>query len=484
MESYAYQKLLYKTGRERFQKPGMPKGIIDPLIAEDIDDLQNDDGEDLMFWHLKDVWRWLIKFDNALSRCRSLTSREKELCLMRFEKSRTTNPLAGVYAHKFIQYLLVNKWAVAGGDQPETIIGLIQVLVLIISNMAFDDASYKKLARVGIPIKGFPYYSALLLLKESDGAYAYYLEKMRKSKSKIGKFDFTYRTNQIFEKIFENFPERVKKYSDDDNKEDAIPNVGKMDAVIEDDKFNKGKAYNITDLDKTLIALLDDQDWVDSITNDLSDKEKTKLASDGIDTKNPAHPVYVSALELIADAIGIHYVSFDRVKDEGTTEKKDKDQKALKDVGKVLYIKIGSKNLAVSYSWNNHMDLFTKTMITHFEPSYLRTLLEDESESDDGISDKAFNRLIKLMVLSNVKSKGIPNLKKLVELQKEITGGYDKYDKYDKNKYKKYVKGGEPWPAYKKTSYKKKKSTSRRKAKGGRKKYGRKRSTRSSRSTR
>lgn len=528
----AYQ-ALYKNDRKKYKtQDQIPKGVIDPLIIQDLDD--DELIEDPMFWHLIDVWRWLIKFDGALSRCSTLTRREQDLC-KNFEKKRITNPYASIYASKFITYLLVNKWMIVGSDKPEVMIGLIQVLILIVSNFAFDDTSYQKLAEIGIPIKGFPILATFAVIKQADPGYGYFLQELRKKKIEDTKFNFVKATNSIFQTILkgwqtkvENMKMRGEKTVERDDKEEATLAYGDGVPLIDvQSQFvsvigtqlrnpNYFPGSDIADLIKNKPGIATQvsgsNDWeIDFNRQDLAaafyyssfftayltqflqgvvgnnyvSLERAQLVAKNaksppdvsdypqIDfsdilnvalglkiTISPGAPAGLSTFNLNVTAAGItdgttpYYISHYEVSANSAVVYKDGGLVA----GAV--VAPGAQSYIATYAWNNKMDLFSKTLLTQFEPSAIKQIV-------DLSNDKAFALLLALFSQSGTKPKGIDQLKKTVKTYKEMMTLEDDSE-YDYKKLKR--KAGEEWGAPK--GYYKKSGGRRKSRSGGRGRRG------------
>lgn len=543
-------KNLYLKDRKKFQSTQqIPKGVIDPLIIKDLDD--DDLIEDPMFWHLIDVWRWLIKFDSALSRCSTLTRREQDLCRS-FEKKRVTNPYASIYASKFITYLLVNKWMIVGSDKPEVMIGLIQVLILIVSNFAFDDSSYQKLAEIGIPIKGFPILAAFAVIKQADPGYGYFLQELRKKKIDDTKFNFVKATNYVIQKIFNEWNKKLEK----------MKMTGEKTVVRDDDEEAQlafGDGINLTDIPTQFLEIIGKYlnkaavfsgadilglikgknakaDEAGKITVEfLSEEAKGQLyyssfftgyltqffsaitgndhisferaSSSGLSAASPpvvadypqvdltdilkynitltlslvqgTAPTGQNSVKLTAPAAGASFIVAEGQTDyyitnwtvgvvNGANSKVDAYVDGNIQTGFTLNI-ASPLTYVATYAWNNKMDLFSRTLLTQFEPSAIKQIV-------DLSNDKAFALLLALFAQSGTKPKGIDQLKKTVKTYKEMMTLEDD-DESDYKKLKKEARA--PWGEY--HGYRKKsRSGGRRKksrsgGRGGRKKrsYGR-----------
>jgi hypothetical protein len=548
---------LYFKGRKKFQTQAqIPTGVIDPLIIKSLED--DDLIEDPMFWHLIDVWRWLIKFDSALSRCSTLTRREQELC-RNFERKRITNPYASIYASKFITYLLVNKWMIVGSDQPEVMIGLIQVLILIVSNFAFDDSSYQKLAEIGIPIKGFPILAAFAVIKQADPGYGYFLQELRKKKIDDTKFNFVKATNFVAQKIFNEWNKKLEKMR-----------IAGDDSVTRDDEqeaqLGYGDGINLTNIPYQFVSVIGQ-----NLTNknfftgsDIYDliKGKPYVPSSNqfnisFNDETSLQQFYYSSFftayltEFFKAITGVDYISFERAQSQelsktdppavseypqidfsdilklnitlnmiftqqqpatnqnsvkinttkSTIEKGDTEfiisnwsvgvlfngnEKIIFQDGKIVFLSQTQSNAVMSadelsktlnsfkdktylstYSWSNKMDLFSRTLLTQFEPSAIKQIVDLSNE-------KAFALLLALFAQSGTKPKGIDQLKKTVKTYKEMMTLEDD----NETDYKKLKRESQqPWGngGYRKSRSGGRRKKSRSGGRGGRKKrsYGR-----------
>lgn len=188
-----YEELYNGQQRKKFEDP-KKQSFMQMMLVPNSESLSDNQ----MPFRLVEAWEWLTDFDAALGKhCETLTQREKEICWKNYDRMRRTDPKNAIYASKFVTFLMPNKWKIRNSDRALVIQGLIQLMILIVSNVELKESSFQILQKTGIPVKDFPYDGVYKIIRQSDPGFGALLAHHKDQKSKMD-YSFEATTNSFY----------------------------------------------------------------------------------------------------------------------------------------------------------------------------------------------------------------------------------------------------------------------------------------------